>query len=404
MTLALAGCEDSTSAPEASQAADTNLPSAVAEAKASGTSVDPSIVVADNGFGLSLLTQLIQGSDGNNVAISPVSIGLALQIAYNGAAGATQQTMAQTLQLGALSTQQLNDANAALQAILIDADPAVTLSIANSLWMHLEDNSVLPSFAHMDQTYYGATIGDLSGAPANVNTWIANATHGLITQVLPPANYAQIVAVLANAVYFKAQWTNAFDPNQTAFAPFTTEKGIEISVEMMHQTGSYPYLHGPNFQAVRIPYGNSRFSMLIVLPDPGTSLASFVAGITPASLTDGVNQMRVISGTIALPRFTVTFGAKLNAALTALGMGTAFCPDGDLPGIAPLACIAYVGHASVVQVDESGTVAAGSTVVSTVTAVPSPSFTMTIDYPFFYAVRDDQSGELLFVGVLEDPT
>lgn len=402
MTFLLAGCGDSTSPPQLS---GTNLPTAVAEASASGTRVDPAIVAADNAFGLGLLRALVQGSGDMNVAISPISVSLALQIAYNGAAGATQQAMAQTLQLGALSTQQLNDANAALQASLIDGDSAVTLNVANSLWMHLDDNPVLPSFTQMDETYYGATIGNLSGAPANVNSWIADETHGLITQVLPPGNYSDVVAVLANVIYFKAQWTNSFDPSLTVRAPFETEEGSEISVEMMHQSGSYPYLQGPNFQAVRIPYGSGRFSMLILLPESGTSLASVVDGITPALLTQWVTQMQVQSGTIALPRFTATFHTNLNDALATLGMGVAFCPYGDLSGVAPLTCIGEVDHASFVQVDESGTVAAGAT---TVTIIPMlvaiPGFTMTMDRPFLYAVLDSQTGELLFVGALEDPT
>lgn len=165
-------------------------PSAVVQAENADTSVDPTIVTADNTFGLNLLNQLIPGSSGN-IAISPISVALALQIAYNGAEGATQTAMARTLELGGLSTSELNSDNAALQASLINPDPKVQLTIANSLWMHLSSNPVLTSFTDTDETYYGATVGDLSGAPDNVNAWVANETNGLITQILPqePAGY-----------------------------------------------------------------------------------------------------------------------------------------------------------------------------------------------------------------------
>jgi hypothetical protein len=65
---------------------------------------------------------------------------------YNGAAGSTQQAMAQTLKLGTLSAQALNNDNAALQASLIGADPKVQLTVANSLWIDQTDGPVLPSF------------------------------------------------------------------------------------------------------------------------------------------------------------------------------------------------------------------------------------------------------------------
>ncbi len=106
------------------------------QAQKSGTTVNPAIATADNAFGLNLFQTLIAGSTGN-VAISPINVAMALQILYNGAAGTTQQAMAQTLQLGSLSTQDLNNANAALQASLLNPDPEVQVIVANSLWMHL---------------------------------------------------------------------------------------------------------------------------------------------------------------------------------------------------------------------------------------------------------------------------
>ena len=76
--------------------------------------------------------------------------------------------------------------NAALQAALLNPDPKAQLGMANSLWMHLSENPVLPSFVSTNETYYAAKIGDLSGAPADVNAWVASETNGLIKKILPP--------------------------------------------------------------------------------------------------------------------------------------------------------------------------------------------------------------------------
>src|ERR1700761_900893 len=173
---ALSACLGDATMPANSPVADSSgaavatggTPAAVLKAEQADTAVDPAIVAADNGFGLNLLNQLI-GANTGNVAISPVSIALALQILDNGAAGTTRTVLGQTLNLGSLSLSGINNDNAALQASLLTADPDVQLTIANSLWMHLSENPVLPSFSTADQTYYGATIGDLAGAPDNVN-------------------------------------------------------------------------------------------------------------------------------------------------------------------------------------------------------------------------------------------
>lgn len=398
-----------------SGAGSTPLPAAVVQAENSNTPVDPAIVAADNNFGLKLLNALIPGSTGN-VAISPLSVALALQITYNGAVGDSQTAMAQALDLGSLSTSALNSDNAALQASLIDPDPEVQITIANSLWTG-NLYPIAPSFTNANETYYGALLGNLSGAPDNVNAWVTAATHGLITQLLPgePASFFQgLVALIGNAIYFKGQWTTAFNLQNTVPTPFTHSDGSQVSAEMMNQSGSYKYLqgtlNGAPFQVLQLPYGAGRLNMLIALPAASVSLGSFVAGITAAELSGWNAGVQTEPGSIALPRFTSTYAAALQTALTALGMGDAFCTSGvaDFSGISaiqPPPCISVVEHQTVVEVDETGTVAAGSTGVGVGTAATiDPEFTMTMNHPFFYAIQDGKTGALLFAGVLMDPT
>jgi len=150
--------------------------------------------------------------------------------------------------------------------------------------------------------------------------------------------------------------------------------------------------------------------MLIVLPDSATPLASFVAGVTAAELSSWNGEFQNSLGSIALPRFSATYGKSLPEALTALGMGGAFCASGeaDFPELAagdPPPCIADVEHKTVVEVDESGTIAAGATTVTVGVTIagPQPQFSMTMNHPFFYAIEDGKSGELLFVGILVNP-
>lgn len=398
----LAGCGGGGGTDSNAQSA----PPAVAEALRAGAAVPPEIVAADNAFGLQLLDVLLQQQAGNT-AISPTSLALALQIVYNGAAGTTQQAMAQTLQLGSLVPSQLNTDNAALQAALLDPDPQTTLTIANSLWMHLQANPVLPAFIGTNQTYYGATLGELAGAPDDINAWVATATHGLITTIVPAADYSHVVAVIANAIYFKGRWTTPFDASATDSAAFTLSDGSQKTVPMMHHTGSYAYLQGPGFQAIRLPYGQGRLSMLILLPDSGTPLADFISTLTADSVEQWTGALQSAYLNLSLPRFTTSFTAELAGNLSALGMSVAFaCPpsgDADFSGLAPGVCITSVAHRTVVAVDETGTTAAGATgVIVGTTAVPALS--MTLDRPFFYAVRDDQSRALLFIGALLVPT
>lgn len=406
----LVGCEGSVSynqaqSPPVSMSSGTSAPTAVEQAQEIDAPVDPAIVAADNAFGLSLFDTLLPGSGGKNIAISPLSVALALQVLYNGAAGATQQAMTQTLDLGTLNDRALNTDNAALQASLLNPDPEVQLSIANSLWVDQTGGPVSPAFTQTDETYYGATVGDLAGAPAKVNAWVDSATHGLIAELLPPGEYQD--AIIANVLYFKGQWSTSFDPANTTAATFTLSDGTETAAEMMHQTGSYAYaagtLHGSAFQALRIPYGQGRLSMLIILPDAGDNLASFISGLTLGGLNGLVAQLNPSTVTVALPRFTASYGTSLTGALASMGMGVAFGPSADFSALAPGFHVSVVEHKTVVEVDETGTVAAAATGIID-TSVVTRQYTMTMDHPFFYAIQDERTGELLFIGALMDPS
>src|SRR5271168_4043956 len=106
---------------------------------------------------------------------------------------------------------------------------------------------------------------------------------------------------------------------------------------MMDQTGSFAYFQGTNFQAVRLPYGKGRMSMLVVLPQAGTDLGAFVAGIDADTVDTWESQLQTATGNVGLPRFTTSFGGSLQDALTSLGMGVAFSQNtADFSGIAPL--------------------------------------------------------------------
>ncbi|HZT02130.1 MAG TPA: serpin family protein [Steroidobacteraceae bacterium] len=393
--LVASGCTGTTPSPV--------VGTAVAQARKSARPVAPQIVAADNAFGLALFNALNRSAT-SNVAVSPISIALALQMVYNGAGGSTQQGMSQALQLQGLGALAVDKYNAALQAVLITPDPKAQLRIANSLWMHLRENPVLPSFASTNETYYAAKIGDLGGAPDDVNSWVASETNGLIKKILPPDNYDHVAAVLANAIYFSEMWTSTFIPSLTRTAPFALSDGTEISCQMMHKTSEFPYFSGSNFQAVELSYGQTRrLRMLIILPAAGVNLKSFVANMTSEELSEWIADLRHAHVEIGLPRFTATYAGSLDSALTSLGMGAAFDANvADFTGLASRRVyISDIEHETVVKVDESGTVAAGATEAELV--LQSMPIDMIMNRPFFYAIVDGKTGALLFIGTLINP-
>ena len=392
----------------------------------SGAPVDPTLVAANNNFGLSVLnTMLSQGTPGNP-AIGSVALAETLAAAYNGAAGTTQQSMAQVLQLGSLSTQQLNAGNAALQGALINPDPYVTLLIYNSLWAGFGDTPLLDSFDQVMSNDYGtgvenltslsvSTDGSASLAATNnaeqLNGGASFETYRLVDNILGASSYTALsnTVLTTSAVYFRAVWTYPFNPALSVSGTFTTGSGAQTSAMLMTEGIDAPVTQGSNFQVLSLPYGkNARLTMLLVLPEIGTDLNTVMAGVTAATIEQWEAEAQVLPVTLTLPRFTSSSTGSVQSALTSLGMGVAFdSNNASFSGILPGAYLDGVLQGAVVSVNEDGTGVSAPGPVETDPVQTGPttplSLGMMFDRPFFYAIRDNQTGELLVIGVVTDP-
>ena len=382
------------------------LPPAVSQAIEHDTPVDPALVTADNGLGFALANQLRGARPGANQILSPLSIALALDMSYSGAAGATRQAMAGALALGPGALAEPEQANAALQAKLIPADPDVQLKVANSIWTR--QGVALPSFLELNRTFYGAYVGDLAGGAAAVNAWAAEATQGQITDLLPPGDVERgSDLLLVNTVCFHGNWTVPFVPGLTAPGRFTRWDGSQVDCQMMRRTGIMRYAETDQYQAAWLPYGRDRFGMVLLLPAPGVALDGLAANMDPARFQTLVKSLDGAAVALAMPKFSCATSAELKQPLTALGMGPAFDPvlaDFSRMATLPQVMLAVV-HKARIAVDERGTLAAAGTgVVAGATAAPGQPRTMALDRPFLLAITDLETGAVLFLGEMGDPT
>jgi serpin B len=369
----------------------------------------PGTVAAENDFGLSMLQTLSVADADQNIFISPASISMALGMTWNGANGLTDDAFAATLQAGQLDRDAYNKGNQDLIRSLPLLDPAVELSIANSIWYD-KAFSVKQPFLDVNQTYYSGEVRQLdfkdAGSPAVINSWVDDKTNGRIDKVLESIS-AEEVMFLINAIYFKGNWKYEFKESKTSDRPFHLPDGSMRNHPLMEQEGTFPYRQTAQYQAVELPYGDSAWSMVVVLPDSGNDLGDLVAGMDAAAwkdLTDGLTASNV---RVRLPKIKLEYKKTLNSPLSDLGLGIAFTDDADFSGIADASLlISRVLHKTFLEVNEKGTEAAAVTVVGVaVTSIGSePVFIdMTVDRPFLLAIRENSTGLLLFLGAIYDP-
>lgn len=172
---------------------------------------------------------------------------------------------------------------------------------------------------------------------------------------------------------------------------------------MMSQSGHYNYYESNEFQAVSLPYGTGRTSMYIFLPAPTYSIRDFQKTITASTWQKWLDRFNEAEGDVTLPLLKIEYEKDLLRDLTALGGDEVAGEDFIRAGAGPLQ-ISGVMHKAIVEVNEEGTRAAAVTAVIMTRGRRLERFALTVNRPFFMAIRDNETGAVLFTGIVLEPT
>jgi serpin B len=375
------------------------------------------LVQGNNRFAFDLY-QSIRG-DGDNLFYSPYSISLALAMTYAGARGETANQIAETLQFN-LPDERLHSAFNQLDLILHSRGESVseedgrgfTLNIVNSLWGQ-EGYAFLSEFLDVLAENYGAGLQLLDfenaaeAARQVINEWVMEQTNDRIEDLIPEGVINSLTRlVLANAIYFDAAWSSPFEAEFTKEAEFSLLDGSKVEVPLMNQTQFYNYSSGEDFQAIELPYQGYEMSMVILHPDP-QAFETFESSLTVEQLEEILKEMDRTNIDLSLPKFEFDMNLPLAQVLQELGMVDAFefgpADFSGMDGTREL-YIQDVLHKAFVSVDEEGTEAAAATaVVIGVTSAPMEPFSVKIDSPFIFLIRDMETNSILFLGRMLNP-
>jgi serpin B len=358
--------------------------------------------------------------DNTNLFFCPYSISLALAMTYAGARGDTEQQMAETLHFN-LPQERLHPSFNSLDLELSQRgqgakgkdNQGFRLNIVNAIWGQ-EGFTFLQNFLDTLAQNYGAGIRllDFQSAPeasrVAINNWVSDQTEGRIKALIPQGAIDPMTRlVLTDAIYFNAAWQYPFEKSATCEDTFYLLNGNEVNVPMMHQTESFAYTEGNDYQAVELPYDGRELSMLVLLPQPG-QFTSFEDSINSDKVVQIINSLDTKKIALSMPKFEFSSDFSLKDTLSALGMPVAFSGNADFSGMDGKRDlqISDVIHKAFVSVDESGTEAAAATaVIIRLTSAPMPEqiISMTIDRPFIFLLRDIQTGTILFIGDILNP-
>jgi len=351
-----------------------------------------------------------------NVAVSPTSIAIALATLEPGTNGDAQTQIRRLLRIDdpAAFHASMNALEQNLEARVADPpnegdDPGeVTLRVANAAYLQ-RGYPFLLGYLETVGTNYGPVLNEVDfsvdpdAVAHRINDLVADATNDQIQDLVADGVIKpETVLALVNALYMKASWLETFDIEATTDEPFTMLDGTELTVPMMHGTGSSSAQGDGWVGATKSYVGGLTAQFILPDADRFDQVADDLDGVLAEYDTN-----RTSGAPFAMPRFETRFSTELSDSLKALGL-TAPYVEGGLLGIAddPRLVIDQAIHQTFVAIDEEGTEAAAATVVlmyptSGPAVEPVP---VTLDRPFIYRIIDDRTGTTLFIGQVLDPT
>lgn len=347
----------------------------------------------------------------DNIMISPYSIALTLSLLYNGVRGESANEIAQAMDVTTLDIEAFNERQYLLQELLSVLDTRVELKVAHSLWVN-HPISLACDYMQRVQKHYQAETRSIDfgeeSAVQIINHWVEEKTAGGIPRILEQLDPSTLL-VLINTVYLKAIWARQFYHEDTKEGSFTLLDGSQKQHPMMTGEVGGNYLRTENFEAVRLAYGNRSVSMDIFLPVPPFTLRDFQNDFSSERWNDWVQQLRENRsfGSVTMPRFKFEYGLELSKTMKSLGISRVFAGEqADFSGMADRLPYPHVGqmqHRTFVEVDEEGTRASAATAIVGAGGKLTPAYDIIINRPFFFAIHDDQTGLILFMGCVVEP-
>ncbi len=393
---AVAACGGGATDPSGIAPALTSLPREL-------TTAERDVLGASNAFSFSLWKRINAVQRDSNVFVSPLSASFSLGMAMNGAANQTLDEMRSALQYGNASLADIDAGYKSLIALLTSLDRTVAMDIANSIWYR----SGFPfnqNFLDDGANYFSASIkpldfNDVTGSLAAINGWVNTQTKGKIPTIIDQITPDNVM-FLINAIYFKGSWRARFDPTLTIDAPFHSVKGDEPA-RLMHRQGKMSYGETATYQAVDLAYGDSAFTMTVVLPKAGTSVETLAASLDAPAWQVLTSGFRTAEVDLFLPKVKMSWLRELIPDMKTLGMNVPFTDQADFTRMSTRGrelFISLIRQKTFVDINEEGTEAAAVTATGISLTSAPVTVPMRVDRPFVFVIRERLSGTVLFMG------
>ncbi|MBO6149529.1 MAG: hypothetical protein J6O55_09340 [Lachnospiraceae bacterium] len=297
-------------------------------------------------------------------------------------------------------------------------EDSAKLKNASSIWLDkslkqsggAKENFSDPAVKYFKGDFHSVDFrNNAEGAKQDISEWVNKATEGFIPDYAPGVN-SDTVADLLNAVYFYGEWDYPFKGEDTFKETFHGLKG-DSEIDMMHNDHiDLRYIKDyKGISAIAYPYKDRNIEMDFLIPaeGQGKGIKELLLEAGKDEFFDALDSAEEMNITdLRLPKFNLDITWEgLSGTLKELGLKTAFSDNADFSNLAEELKISDILHRAKLEVDEEGSRAAAVTEImmelTGAMSVEEP-IEFAVDRPFVLAIRDRESGIILFMGMVND--
>ncbi len=362
----------------------------------------------NNEFAWRLFQTMQEQKGDSSTVLSPISVTYVLGMLNAGAAGTTRDEITATLGFGS-DPKAVNEYCKKMIEGAPNVDPAATVKIANCINVNSAMGlSLLKQYVKDIENYYNAQIEALdftkSSSLEKINKWCSKNTNGMIPSILDELNPDAAMCLL-NAIYFKADWTEKFDKNDTRNSSFTLPDGSVVTRELMHRMAIAQGCESELCSMLRIPFGSGGYSMYVMLPAEGKTTSDLIRDMSQQELTDHLNaiDMTPHEVDILMPRFEIVSDIDLIKVLEPMGIKSAFSYSANFSNMSEMSLyVSMMKQKAKIEVDEDGAKASAVTVAEMEPTSPGPQLYEKAEFhatrPFLYFILEESTRSIFFIG------